>query len=454
MNDIFIMDMGGHDDNVNALLERWPHAQVTRWYGSHLETITRCMEKCRTTHAWILSSCCDYSINFDINWLHEIGQEKQIHCWASDDQKQGDTFWIPQSEWAAQQPLEKLEWFRDINYHNNGAENIPRLIWPIIKFKDINITSAIQQYDFISPYAWFVPETVTEVGTGSMPSLWAENTRQLVSFSTDNSINLVPREAKSYLKKQIYDYPYLHRFTRFNETEQDIVFISYDETDANYAYNRLTTKFPRAKRVHGVEGMENALKAAAELSTTPWFYAVFAKTELAKEWQFNYSPDYWQGAKHYIFYAKNMSNDLVYGEMGVIMYHRQTVLDAPAWEDLGLDFTMSFDTVVVPELSAYGKFATDPYRAWRTAFRETCKLAAWNDETYCVETEYRLNEWMTNAHGDHRDWVLAGAKDGYNYYRHYKGNMPALKQTFRWDWLKKYFLERYPAMKSSTADAM
>jgi hypothetical protein len=43
MYDIFIMDMGGHDANVQTLAERFPHARVVRYYDNHLDTIRRCI---------------------------------------------------------------------------------------------------------------------------------------------------------------------------------------------------------------------------------------------------------------------------------------------------------------------------------------------------------------------------------------------------------------------------
>ena len=189
--------------------------------------------------------------------------------------------------------------------------------------------------------------------------------------------------------------------------------------------------------------LENALKAAATASSTPWFYAMFAKTRLHESWQFDHPPDYWQEPKHYIFYAQNLSNDLVYGEMGVIMYHKQLVLESPDFDQLGLDFTMSFPVSVVPKISAYGDFATDPYRAWRTAFRECVKLSHWSQTKPCVGTEYRLHVWTTHAHGEHADWVLKGARDGVNYSNANAHNEPALKKTFRWDWLQRYHRSLY-----------
>ena len=50
--------------------------------------------------------------------------------------------------------------------------------------------------------------------------------------------------------------------------EFDIVFLSYDEPNAELHYADLCGKAPWAKRVHGVKGSDHAHKAAAELSST------------------------------------------------------------------------------------------------------------------------------------------------------------------------------------------
>ena len=58
--------------------------------------------------------------------------------------------------------------------------------------------------------------------------------------------------------------------------EQDIIFLSYDEPNAEKNYADLVSKFPWAKRVHGVKGSDAAHKACAALSETEYFVTVDA----------------------------------------------------------------------------------------------------------------------------------------------------------------------------------
>jgi nicotinamide riboside kinase len=55
---------------------------------------------------------------------------------------------------------------------------------------------------------------------------------------------------------------------QFKILEHDVVFLSYDEPNAEKNYADLLTKCPWAKRVHGVEGSDSAHKACAELAQT------------------------------------------------------------------------------------------------------------------------------------------------------------------------------------------
>ena len=71
-------------------------------------------------------------------------------------------------------------------------------------------------------------------------------------------------------------------------TEIDIVFLSYDEPNADLHYADLCNKVPWAKRVHGVKGSDHAHKAAANLSETDWFITVDADNIVNPKFSFLY----------------------------------------------------------------------------------------------------------------------------------------------------------------------
>ena len=425
MFDIFCMAMGG--DSSLALPS---HTQFTRYNGTHLDTIRRLVNRSSTEYMWVVSDLCDYS-DFDFTWQPKPWEADQIHCWASGNQQFGDTFLVPVAAFKRQQArLKLLEWYKHINWHSEPY--IPRFKWPTINNLD----------ELTTLYAWIKK---TPANIDYEPCLWKK--RDLHVFTQSGSVALVPRDCKTHFKEQLYDYPYILRHTGYNieEKPQDVVFISYDEKNAERNWDILAFKCPRAKKLHGIEGMENALYQAALLSNTDWFYAVFAKTRLHEDFDFSYNPDRLEGDKHYIFNCRNMVNGLEYGHMGIILYNKQMVIDSHDYEKLGLDYTLSHRNDVVPILSCYGVFNTSPYETWRSAFRECIKLAQMMDTQPTIETNYRLNTWLDTAHGDYAKYCLNGAQDGVDFYNQHKDDMTELKKTFRWNWLQDYFDSKYAA---------
>jgi len=197
--------------------------------------------------------------------------------------------------------------------------------------------------------------------------------------------------------------------------------------------------------------MELALLRAAELSKTPWYYAVFAKTELAPHFDFTYKPDYFQEPKHYIFHSHNVMNGLEYGHMGIVMYNCNIIKNL---KEFGIDYTLSAKHEVVPIVSAIASFNSNPYQTWRTAFREAAKLAQYMDEDRSVETKHRLKVWTSYAQGKYAEWCLRGARDGKEFYELNKGNFSVLKQAFDWRWLKTKFASFYDDVDMPNEDKL
>ena len=434
MYDIFIMDMGGHDDNVQNLQTRFPHSRVVRYYDNHLDTLKRCVSRSRTPFCWVISSCCDYTaFNFDykaVPW-----ESTQLHCWHSGYEKFGDTFLINIKEFELQKDIPLLEWYKDVNYHYPG---VPRLPWPILETATEDVTSEIKKYNFTAPYVWINQQIDFHA------PLWRD--RVFYSFNTSGSVSLAPRDITAHLDRQIYDYPHVLKQKQdyLTPTLLDIIYISNGEPEAERWYEHLVKTCGReVKRVKDVTGRALAYKAAAELSSTPWFFTVFAKLEVVEDFDWTWQPDCLQEPKHYIFNSRNAVNGLEYGHMGVIAYNKQLVLDTHVW---GLDFTLSKPHAVVPKLSAIAHYNTTPELTWRTAFREVLKLKDDIVKTGSVESQYRLEVWMSEATGDHSMWSLLGAKDAIEYYalaqtHEFKDDFLLL--SFEWKWLSDYYAKIY-----------
>jgi hypothetical protein len=431
MYDIFIMDMGGHDANVQNLQIRFPHAKIVRYYDNHLDTVRRCIARARTPYAWVISSCCDYT-DFDFEYRARPWEAYQLHCWASGDQQFGDTFLVNVSEFRKQENIELLEWYKDVNWHSDG---VPRLPWSLLETATKHITEDLKNYKFTTPYVWINQRVKFDV------PLW--NKRAFYSFNDTGNISVAPRDVQAHLVSQIYDYPYIIKQKQEYLTPDllDIIYISNGEPAAEQWYEHLVKTCGReVKRVKDVNGRAAAYKAAAELSSTPWFFAVFAKLEVIPKFDWIWQPDWLQEPKHYIFNSRNPVNGLEYGHMGVIAYNRQLVLDT---DEYGLDFTLSKPHAVVPVLSAVAHYNTTPELTWRTAFREVIKLKDDVEKTGSVESGYRLETWLTVADGDYSEFSILGARDAVDYYNKVNGNYTELMRSFEWAWLKDYYASRY-----------
>lgn len=217
----------------------------------------------------------------------------------------------------------------------------------------------------------------------------------------------------------------------------DIVYLSNGETGEQSRYDRLCQIAGRTvKWVRGIDGRENALRHCAEISTTEWFILFPAKLWVDEYFDFYFQPRRDYEPKHYIFYAENPLNGLVYGHQAAVCYNRQLVLETI---DYGLDFTMSKLHDIIPVISGIAQYNEDPLMTWRTAFREVIKLL--NDNT--EENRKRLSQWRTFTPGMNSEWSICGAEDGIEYWNSVNGDHSELMKTFSWTWLSKYWEAKY-----------
>lgn len=420
--------MGGHSANLQYLTERYPHAKVLRW-TTHLNCMRKAAEQSRTRSFWLIGTCCDYT-DFDFLWEPVPWESYQIHCWSSGNQKFGDTFLVPTDDFKQQNP-KSIDLYQDINWQRQG---IKRLHPQYIKYEGDDLVSAVKTL-IKTPYALV---TDTPAVTQYDPQLWKDPC--IVSLNHSKSISLVPRQATSQITTQIYDYAYLEEYPVYPSLPLDVVFIDNGEVNADENYEHLShilaKKNNKLHRVTNVKGRVAAYQAAAKVSSTSWFFSVFAKLKIDENFDFMWQPDYWQQPKHYIFHAKNPINGLEYGHMAMIAYNKKLVLSNTAE---GLDFTLDQAHEVVPLLSGVANYADDPIMAWRSSFREVVKLKWMLEQKADIEAEYRLKVWLTRGEGEKGEWSKQGAQNAVEYYESVDGDFEKLKLSYDWEWLTSYY---------------
>jgi hypothetical protein len=425
---IEIDHMDGHAGAVPGTVK------TVRYFDNYKDVLTRIANTVEHEYVWIVSSVCDYT-GFDFSWHPEFWQSTMLHVFASDGEKFGDTFYmhVPSFRQRIGQ-FELLDWY-DLNFV--GA-SVPRRPLPVIEHDFDTHVEAVKTISWSGPLAVFAKESVTH--TPPVP-LWREKVKTVMPLSAGASQVIVPKSAVPYIKKQLYDYAYIDRRQRHLHNEQplDIVFIDNGEPNAegNWVFLNITTanNNNRIHRSSGVTGRVAAYHAAAELSTTPWFFAVFAKLRVDGIFDWSWQPDRMQEPKHYIFHARNPVNDLEYGHQAMIAYNKRLVL---ANTGTGLDFTLDSAHEVVPILSGTADYAHTPWMAWRTAFRECIKLRSSSD----VESQYRLKKWLGPVPEAviNSEWSRWGAEDAVEYYESVGGATEALRKSYDWSWLATYAL--------------
>lgn len=439
--EIYFMDFFNPeaDKEFDLLQKQYPHARRIRYVDSHLNVFKRICNLAKTPYVWIISSICDYS-NFDFTWHPAQWQEHMIHCFPSGNQQRGDTFYLSVSEFKKQEAeLEILDWFNVINYCSE--QRLIRHTWPTVFYSGDNLVQEIKNHQFTAPYSFF--SNLENVYAEQNICMWREKDREIVSFTRSNATCIVPKDAKSYIKTQVYDYPYINteKNNYFREDPLDIVYISNGEPNEEEYWDILSrasyAKSNERRWIRGVDGRQAAYQAAARASTTPWFFAVFAKLRVEETFRFDWQPDYFQEPKHYIFHAKNSLNGLQYGHMAMIAYNRDLILNTK--EIVGLDYTLSAPHQVVPLLSGVAEFNQDEWTTWRTAFREVLKLKYFTENGGSIETHSRLKTWSTVANGKYADVCLKGAKDALAYYDEVDGDYEKLMLSFEWSWLRDRF---------------
>ncbi len=217
----------------------------------------------------------------------------------------------------------------------------------------------------------------------------------------------------------------------------DIVFISYQEPNADANYAALKARFPMAKRVHGVKGIHQAHIKAAKKCFTKMFWIVDADAIILDDFNFDYEVPEHQLDHVHVWRSLNPINDLVYGYGGVKLFPRKLTIDMDINKpDMTTSISKQF--IAMPEVANITAFNTDEFSTWRSAFRECAKLAS-NiiDRQNVEETKGRLDIWCRK--GSERrcgNFAIAGAIAGREFGL---SNMADLNLINNFEWLQERF---------------
>jgi hypothetical protein len=222
--------------------------------------------------------------------------------------------------------------------------------------------------------------------------------------------------------------------------EFDIVFLSYDEPNADLHYADLCNKAPWAKRVHGVKGSDHAHKAAAELSETEWFITVDADNIVDSKF-FDLDLDMTDPKiQVYGWCGRNNINGLRYGNGGIKIWKKEFVLNMKTHEnsnsDRGqVDFCWEDGYRNFPRVYSNSIINGSPFQAWRAGFREGVKMTLL-DGVRVPPQEIKERIWWHNIHRL-RMWSTVGAHEENGLYAVYGAQLGTwLANCTEWNYVE------------------
>ena len=220
----------------------------------------------------------------------------------------------------------------------------------------------------------------------------------------------------------------------------DIVFISYQEPNADENWQTLKEKYPTAKRVHGVKGIHQAHIQAAKQCFTKMFWIVDGDAVIMDDFEFDHEVSEYDLDCVHVWRSQNPINDMVYGYGGVKLFPRKMTINMDLSKpDMTTSISNKFKAM--QQISNITAFNTGPFETWKSAFRECVKLSSKViDRQKDDETQKRLVTWCTvGADKPYGDYAIKGAKYGAQYGARNKGNIEQLHKINDFAWLKEQF---------------
>jgi hypothetical protein len=365
-------------------------------------------------HMWELTPCIDYEINqelpdfnLDIDKLCPPYFNLAHECYYKLDSrytKDAKEQWVLKFFPLYRKPLTPicLDTFTpDLHITYNPA--LPRLDYDI---DDFGITWEYLNYEHV----WLLDRAYTPKDTDD---IWTFKVRVTDDIKKEMVVD--------YVKPKL--------------DPLDVVFISYNEVNAEENWQRLLALVPRAKRVDGVTGIFEAHKAAAELAESDMFFVVDGDAYIEDATVFDTQPSVFDRFCTFIWHSRNPVNGLEYGYGGVKLFPRNVVMNARSWKTLDFSTTVNRRIKVVNAISNTNQFNVDAVSTWRAAFRECVKLYA----SKTKENLARLEVWKTvgqdNPYGD---YALKAAEQAIEFVNNNPKDL--LKINDR-EWLNRQFKE-------------
>lgn len=163
----------------------------------------------------------------------------------------------------------------------------------------------------------------------------------------------------------------------------DMVFVSYDEPDADRNFERIAAHWPKTRRVHGIKGFETAVRTAARMARTDHFMTIDGDTVAIEPAALNEPIELLPERRNCVlsFAARNRLNDLKYCDGGIKIWPRHIALNMLTHEDEedrqdSTEFWRALCWYRLDRMVSEFDVTATPFHAFRAGFREGAKLAS------------------------------------------------------------------------------
>lgn len=239
----------------------------------------------------------------------------------------------------------------------------------------------------------------------------------------------------------------------------DIFYLTYkfDYSEKNYKQlKKVANENQRVVHVADVDGIYDAHKECAKQSQTKHFFVVDGDAFMADDFDFSYVPSETDEVYPktcsaqctHVWRARNPATGQVYGYGGVKLFARDAFMDK-AFLDVEKGPLVDVTTEVakrgypylpIEKISNDTVFNDTPFNAWKSAFRETTKLAS---GVATQDRKKRLDEWKNPLPGvSYSNEISLGARMGENYGTANANNPGRLFRINNWQVLRDWFKER------------
>jgi hypothetical protein len=407
---------------------------------NYYDSITTFQQECNTSMFWVLAPEC--KLLTDLTYVVPDYDKEYVHQWTPINYESPNLFLILKEYPVSKREAEHLFFISK----KEMDEQISKVGYDILQleFND-NIYEKISSFRSTTSMFWVLaPECklLTDL-TYVVPDYDKEYVHQWTAINNEHSrLNLIP---KNYpiAKKEANSLFFINKKEMgeglFKEI-YDIIFVSYNEPNADQNWSNLLNRFPTAKRVHGVKGIHNAHIQSARISTTSMFWVVDGDSQILDDFDLDYVVQPWDKDSVFVWKSKNPVNNLIYGYGGVKLLPKELTLKL---DTLTVDMTTSISKKFnsMDAVSNLTVFNTDPFNTWKSAFRECVKLSSKViDGQIDNETEHRLNVWCTiGSDKSYGEYSIKGALMGKEFGLKHFNDKHMLSKINDWGWLNNEF---------------